>query len=512
MKAMGKKLTSLVLAMLMTMAMTVTAFAADPTIQVNDTENNQYTVYQVMTSVVSGQDSDGNDVYTYTVADNFKGFFEGGANGYTLDSDNQILDAMGSVIAGDGLTENTNSSVTAELASALAKYARENSISGTAIDANASQSFATGYYVVAETTTVSGIASKPILIDLRDDTQVNPKDSSVDLEKKIEEGGQLVDANNASIGDSIKYQVTSNIPVYEANVDKSKLVYTFTDEFTNISYTGDVAVTVGTTDLEEVEDYTTSITADGFTLSLNADTIFDHQGETVTLTYTGILLNTAAVDSTTGNPNKIKLTYTNNPNVENSTGTLEDEVTTYTYGFKLHKVDKNDNNKDMAGAQFTIKNSKGTVIAKFAYGEDGAITTLTEGVSADSKIIVTTDGAGVKNYAVIKGLDAGEYTITETAAPQGYSLLGSDVKVTISDDDLDGKAAIAVSGQGTTESDLTDNGNGTIDLTVKVENVKGISLPETGSKTMMYCFLGGAAMIVLGGLYFAVTRRKRKNA
>lgn len=43
-------------------------------------------------------------------------------------------------------------------------------------------------------------------------------------------------------------------------------------------------------------------------------------------------------------------TYAIHPNKTDSKGTLEDEVKTYTYGFNIHKVDKNDDTKDMAGA------------------------------------------------------------------------------------------------------------------------------------------------------------------
>ncbi|MDO4620552.1 MAG: isopeptide-forming domain-containing fimbrial protein [Lachnospiraceae bacterium] len=359
------------------------------------------------------------------------------------------------------------------------------------------------------------MASKPILVDLRHDTAVEPKDDNIPLEKKIVEGERLVDANNVSIGDRISYQVISEIPEYEANVDEKKLSYVFTDTFTHITFNNDLQVYIGeSTEALSDSAYTLISDADSksFTLSLSAEVIKENQGKTVKLTYSGTLTESALVDDPNGNPNRIELDYTNNPNQEDSKGHLEDEVITYTYGFRIRKVDKNDEYKDMAGAAFEVTDKDGKVIGSFEYGNDGSI--------VNNKGVITLEG----NYAVIKGVDAGTYTITETKAPEGYSILGSGVEIEIADGDdtalPTGKAVVKVTTSNASletkdestknVTELQDNGDGTIDVVVKIVNVRGISLPETGSAAMLMCMAGGAAAVLLGGLYFALTRRHRR--
>ncbi len=536
MKGKLKKLAAMIMAATMTFGMASTVFADDTTTgsqntakltveksktdDEGNTVSNEYTAYQVMTAKANETGTAGSFVYTYTVTENFKNFFGNKTYGnYTLNNDGEIVNATEdpTIIASDGTAVNTNTTAASRLASALEQYALDNGIVGTTLPAT----MAIGYYVVAETVSNIPVASKPILVDLRGDVTVQPKDDEITLDKKIVEGEKLVEANNVSIGDTIEYQVTSQIPEYEANVDKNMLSYVLEDNFTGITYNKDVAVTltIDETNITLVKDtdYTIEETDSSFKITFKQDTIYNYQGASVMLKYSGKLNASAKVDSTDGNPNKITLTYTNNPNQGNSFDTLEDDVTTYTYGFQIRKVDKNDYTKDMAGATFEIRDSEDNLIGSFKYGDDGSIT--------NTKGVVTLNG----NYATIKGVDAGTYTIVETKAPDGYSLLGSGVTVTITDEgeaagtDPTGVAGVTVSSNasleeantpststGTGASELKDNGDGSIDVVVKIENTKGISLPETGSTAMLICLAGGAAAIILGGLYFALSRRRRR--
>lgn len=511
MKAVTKKIFALLLSAIMLMATGISAFAdtgnsTTVNLKIDNKSGATYTAYKVMSSRVSGTDKDGNSVYTYTVESAFAGFFKDGENGYTLDNDNVIM-KDGKAITSDGTSANTNQTEAARLANALKNYALANGITGTVIG-DSGLDTGIGYYVIAETATTSNkvVASKPILVDLRNDKEITPKNSTVDLEKKIVEGEKKVDSNTANIGDTIKYEVTTSIPTYEANVDKSKLSYTLTDTFTNLTYKKNLVINADGTALTAGTDYTLTETDGGFTAALTQDAIINHQGAKLVLTYSAVLNENAVVDNKDGNPNEIELEYTNNPDVDNSKGVLEDDVKTYTYGFKIHKVDKNDDTKDMAGAAFEVKDSKENVIGTFEYGEDGKITNPTGA-------IITKDG----NIATIKGVDVGNYTITETKAPKDYSMLSEPVVIKIKDsgeaagEELNGIGKLEiVSGQGTAATSV-ENNNGVIDLTVKIENVKGISLPETGGMTALYCMIGGVILIVFGGLYFGLSRRSGRK-
>ncbi|WP_412733750.1 hypothetical protein [Clostridium perfringens] len=60
----------------------------------------------------------------------------------------------------------------------------------------------------------------------------------------------------------------------------------------------------------------------------------------LTLEYQATLNENALVDTkaNAGNPNDITLEYTNNPDVENSNKTINDKVTSYTWGFGVKKL------------------------------------------------------------------------------------------------------------------------------------------------------------------------------
>ena len=149
-------------------------------------------------------------------------------------------------------------------------------------------------------------------------------------------------------------------------------------------------------------------------------------------------------------------------------------------------------------------------------GANGQIARLVENdilnndKDVDGKVAVTTDKNGLVS---IVGLDAGSYTITEVKAPSGYALLGTPVTVEITDqggNTPNGTAQIEVSGAGTAETSI-ENNNGTIDLMVRIANTKGINLPETGSKAAMYFLVAGAALLMVGGLFFGVASRRKKT-
>lgn len=167
----------------------------------------------------------------------------------------------------------------------------------------------------------------------------------------------------------------------------------------------------------------------------------------------------------------------------------------------------------MSGAEFKIYDEAGNELGSFKYGENGTITDV-EGLK------ITTDGS--KNYAIITGLKEGKYSIKEVQAPQGYSMLANPVVVQItgSKDEngkYNGKSTLTLA-TGSDSNDATvevgeAGDNNTVDLVVKIFNVKGISLPETGAKTAMYCLYGGALLLVLGGIYFGLEKlssRKRQ--
>ncbi len=509
---------------------TATIKIADSSVADKSIDGNEYTAFQVMQATAHDNGA-GGFVYTYEVTDAFKDFFGEGKD-YQLNDDGEIV-AGDAVVPGDGEWTNDASTDAAALASALEKYALENDIAGTVIAAGAtSGALPIGYYVISETKSeaANAVASKPILVDLIENKTITVKDDQIPLEKVIVEDGTEKKTNSVNVGDDVSYKVTTRVPNYShiENLDADKLEFILTDEMDeSLDYNKDLTVTIGGTEITSFKSKTE--TDHGFVVELTAQQVYDNQGKEVVLTYSAKLNEKALVNSTDGNVNHIELKYTNNPNEEDSYGTLEDEVKTFTFGFDIRKVDKNDIYEDLAGAQFVILDEDGEQIAIVTYDDEGKPVV----VASDAAATVTTDEDGRVSVAGLEGSKEGTtYTIRETVAPEGYSLFGGDITVTIKaetngvdskgQDILTGKATYEIGGstgykdEGEDDdreeqvTEITTDGNGSIDVVVLVKDTKGISLPETGSRSALFCMIGGIAIVLFGLLYYEFAVRRKK--
>ncbi len=511
-------------------ANTATITIADSSVEDKSIAGNEYTAFQVMQATANDAGS-GKVVYTYEVTDAFKGFF-GAGKAYQLNADGEIV-ANGTVIPGDGEWINDATTDAAALASALEKYALENKIAGTVIAAGAtSEALPIGFYVVSETKSeaANAVASKPILVNLTENKSITVKDDKIPLEKVIVEDSAEKKTNSVNVGDTVSYKVTTRVPNYShiENLDADKLEFILSDTMDDsLDYQKDLKVTIDGTEIKTFKSK--EETDHGFVVALTAEQVYANQGKDVVLTYSAVLNEKAKVDSTEGNVNDIELKYTNNPNEEDSYGTLNDEVKTFTFGFDIRKVDKNDIYEDLAGAEFEILDADGSKIAIVTYDDKGKPVV----VSKDEAVSVTTDEDGRVSVSGLEGSkDGTTYQIHETKAPEGYSLIGNDITVTIKaetngvdshgNDVLTGKATFEVGNSTGYEdngddkdrenqaTELKTDGNGSIDIVVLVKDTKGISLPETGSRSALFCMIGGALIILIGALYYEFAVRRKK--
>ena len=239
-----------------------------------------------------------------------------------------------------------------------------------------------GYYFVEDVTTLSNTepdAKSAYILQVVGEKTIKIKADAPDVDKKIVDSNGTEDANTANIGDTVNYQITSDIPDYS----KYKEYYmdfedtlskglTLTDDYeaNNAEKPGAFTVKVGTTTLVRDTDYTVTTTAneDGSTkIEIHLKDIKSRNytvGAAVTIDYS-VVVNDDAVIGDAGNPNTVKLKYSrdpshsgdgtpDNPDDDIVTGeTPEHEVNTYVVGIRFTKV-KAGTTETLAGAVFKV--------------------------------------------------------------------------------------------------------------------------------------------------------------
>ena len=574
-----KKLASLLLAMVMVLSMTVAAFAEEGTKPYSITVNaqsdrvslagNTYNAYKLFNVTY-----DGKNAYAYTVADEFKDYSYDGKSGKDLVDYVQTLTEASSINA---FAEDIFKFISAPNRnidpSGSVTVPEDNTVVNKVIIGLDEM----GYYLVSGTVTASkegeGEEAKverviaACSLDTVTDTNkdITIKADAPTLEKKIIENNQSVDANNASVGDVVTYQIKSVVPNMTGYDKYYFIVHDILSK--GLDYKSDsIVIKIGTEELNKDIDYTVTSEKDETTGETKIKIVFnkfiEHKnkiGQDVIITYMATI-NHDAVIGNSGNVNTAFLEYSNNPNItpngenepgegeDNVTGeTPEDKVVTYITQIDLTKVIK-DTDEILSGAEFTIKGTKvnqvyitGDNYVEDPNGEyfkliDGSYTTTAATENTEYKYAKDSSGNVIKarkeaetgrwetvaeenvsqNGIVGKdgklsfiGLGAGEYIITEVKAPEGYNKLDAPIKLTIKMDNIseivtgEEEASWKYSVDGNT--DIAADANGHIQY--KVENSAGALLPSTGGigTTIFYA----VGIILMAGAVFFVVRKKR---
>lgn len=497
-----KRIIALLLTAVMTMTMSVTAFAVDSscslTVNVNKGQDlkeqtiNLYKLFDVTTSQ-SGNKTN----YAYTVNDTYKATLaatlelDGTATNEALVNKVSKLDkAAVQKFANDftekALTDNLTSTYT----------------SGKITDSKTSYQFNNldaGYYLVY-VTGGKEIQSSLVTVDGTTD-KVNLKTTAPSIEK-------TANKTSVNIGDVVTYTVAGSVPdttgyseyVYKINDTLSKgLDFVKNANGDALDNANEVNVTVafgeGITD-EGTAPTIAALDTTKKTMSLDLSTWVranqKNKGKKFTVTYYAKVNKDAVVTE----KNKAELVYGNNPS--DTTTTKPSEVKTPTYYLNINKYAKNDSKK-LAGAKFKLyKDSvdENNVIkvtgSEGNYVVDPASTT-TEFVSVDS---ITSEGYNLH----VNGLAAGTYYLVETEAPAGYNKLTDPIKVEIKKSTNEDVNAWT----------LFNNDKNVDDKIIDVENSTGSILPSTGGMGTI-AFTVVAALLVLGVAVSFIRDRKREN-
>lgn len=466
-----RKLFRVLLALAMTLALAVPAFAAETTGSITITNpqgDHTYTAYKIFDVTYSG------DNYSYTISDTdtafntVKAYADVAANGLNL-----------TAVADTG-KYNVSSSAGFSAAS-FAQYLKTKADSlgtGTAFieDGNTMKAsgLALGYYFVSSTSgTVCELATAK-------DIQIRDKNEVPEIKKDVDDNDRTVE-----IGQKLTYTITGKVP---STKGYDEFTYQVTDTMTEgLTYNKDVKVTIGGTDVTAAATITNS--ENGFVASVNMMHYQDQIDKPVVITYTATV-NEKAIQSDK-ETNTATLKYSNDPANKDSFKESSVKVEVFSFNIVINKYATGNENTKLEGAKFVLKNNDGKY-----YKCD----TATKAVSwVDDKSAATEVSTDANGAARFDGLQAGTYSLEETVAPAGYNQLTKDITIVL---DKNGSATIddAASAPGADHS-----------LTTGVANSTGTVLPETGGTGIVIFVALGALAVICSGVFLVTNKRMSKE-
>lgn len=474
-----KKIISVLLALVMTLALSVTALAAgEGSITVDNAVNGKnYTIYRIFD--LNDHNSDYSAI-NYKVSTKWADFFKNGAKGLEY----VTIDGQGYV------TWKENASA-ADFAAKAIEFAKANSIEndGEKTAAGGEVKFTDlplGYYLVQ-----SDLGALCSLDTTMPNVTIKEKNGVPTVDKKVKEGEAWGKTNDANIGDTVNFQTTINV------IDGQPKNYVLHDKMSaGLTFNGTVEVTVNGKKITSGYELKNPGT-DGCTF----DVVFTNgtlkPNDVVTVSYSATL-NNKAVIAGAGNPNETKLSYTDTNNKSHET--VPSVTHTYTWQVDVYKYTMKDNKETpLAGAQFVLYKTVNNVKYYAVVDANNKITGwTTEGVKPEenadeSKTYASVFTTTASGKFTITGLDSDTYYLEEIVAPAGYNMLKDPITVTVKDD-------------GT----VTYGNNITANPDVKVLNQSGTELPSTGGMgTTIFYVLGG---VLMAGAFVLLVVRKRMRA
>lgn len=486
-----KKAMSVLVSLLMIFTFALPAFADSATYTITaPATTHQYEIYQIFT----GDLSEG-------ILSNVKW----GVNG---------TGTVGKAVDSTIITELTdvNSKSDREKLDVVERYAKLDSTPVETISNGATYSAVAGYYLIKDKDgSVSGTSADTYttyIVMVVGNVTITPKGNVPSFEKKVKDINDTTDTDASAWQDSADYDIGDKVPfklegTVASNYDDYKTYYfAFHDKAEDgLTFNSDVKVFVDGTVITTGYSVVTS-TTDGDTFDVVFDNLKDiadvKANSKITVEYTATL-NDKAVLGNQGNVNTAHLEFSNNPNEEQNgsnkpkTGnTPDDSVIVFTYQVVVNKTKAN--GEALTGAEFTLEK------------------VLKGGGKKTVAVVKNADGTTF----TFKGLDDGDYILTETVTPATYNTIEpitftvtADHKITWNGEARD---AILTSLSGnTTSGKITFTASADkSELTTNVVNQSGATLPGTGG-------IGTTIFYVIGGLLMAAAAvllitKKRMNS
>lgn len=513
-----KRIIALLLTAVMTMTMSVTAFAVDGnnlTVNVQgdqDLNGQTISLYKLFDVTTSGSGKNKNYAYTVNTATGYKDAIKSAlGTSFTGTTDVEYAKAV------KDLGED-NSDKVQKFANDFTEYALKN---GTTVKATTSEKItgenttshvfnelAKGYYLVYVT---GGKKIQSSLVTVDGATTVSLKTEAPSITK-------TANKETVSIGEVVKYTVTGSVP---DTTGYEQYVYTIHDELSKgldfvknangdaLDNANEVNVKVAFKDTGLTVGGTTPTTAtlsgdNKRTMALDLSAWVranqTNKGKEFTVTYYAKVNKDAVVTEN----NKAKLEYGNKPG--ETTTTKPSEAKTPTYPLDINKCIKGKKTSRLAGAKFKLYTDKTDADAanenaiKVSAVADKAGYYVVDPTSFTTEFesVASIDG---ENYNLqVNGLAAGTYYLVETKAPEGYNKLTDPIKV-----DITKSTTGDVNDWTLSNNDVKEE-----DKIIDVENSTGSILPSTGGMGTI-AFAVVAAILVFGVAVSFIRDKKREN-
>ena len=487
-----KKYVSLLLALVMVLAMTLTVSAAGTnTISVTGAQNGEkYNIYKMLD--LSVDDPSTPTAYRYTINANWHDFWIAGSGAAYIDAHTSGLETYVTWKTGMDTAEKMQ-----EFGKAAAQWAKDNSITADGLEQTAAGGEAkwtgldNGYYLVTST---YGIAASVASTPANPTQVIEEKNNENTVEKKVREDAErngtaqsYGDSNDTAIGQTVNFR--TKVTIAKKSV---KVVYHDTMD-SALNWTGASNVIVSKiddmSDPLETTKYSVNVGAspETFTVSFTDDYVASLTTATTDLWifYTAVLTEDAYDLTSVTNTGYVAWG-------ENSKSA--DSITkTSTHSFQILKYDALDTYKNpLAGAKFKLYTAQTSpdplTLAVSGDGKTYLVvdTTTDAGTSLPTGYTLTADNKIVTldtDKITVIGVDSDDYWLEETDAPVGFTALTGRTKVQV---------------------------GASNDLIAEIENKQGTTLPSTGGiGTTIFYVLG--AVLVLGAAVLLITKR-RMNA
>lgn len=473
-----KRLSSMLLAVLMVMAMAIPAFATQEgtltggSITINDAVPGQtYNAYQILYLESYNKDA---GAYAYKANSAWETWLRTQTSYVSFDSQGYVT-----------WVENADAAKFAKLAQVEAAKMTADA-TATAPAAEEGETYSSvefnnlklGYYLVD--TSLGALCS---LDTTNPSVKMFEKNEVPTVEKQVKEDstGNFGGSNTAQIGDTVEFKTT-------IHAKKGAQNYVLHDELSNglTLNSSTIKVQVSGTDLDST-NYSVSSSdlkdSCDFEITFTNDYLATITTDTdIVVTYSATL-NENAVISNESNTNKTWLDY------GDSSTTSEASTNTDTFKFDIIKTDSS--YKVLDGAKFELYNKE----------SGGDKISLVKEVDGTYRV-ATTDEIGAEGFesaiieagkVTVKGLDSDTYWLEETKAPDGYNKLAGRVEVKIENGNL----------TTTMTGDTWAEGNGGVQIT----NKTGAELPSTGGMGTTIFYIAGTVLVLGAGLVL-VTRRR----